>query len=104
MSSDSVDTLTRSVALCRTGPPHLRPPNLVDPAGLATAIPDLDDTLPIALRLPPRARAPPKTYTPTLVIEATATEAANTLLCDSVHTRLCSFLDAQDDPNYFLDT
>jgi len=79
-------------------------PNLVSPAGLVTTIPVVDDTLPIAQRLPARARVPPKTYTPILVTEATATDAANTLLCDSVHTRLCNFLDAKDDPNYFFDT
>jgi hypothetical protein len=76
-------------------------PNLAPPA---ISVPNLDDTLPIAQRLPSRTRRAPKGCAPVMSIDTTATTAAHDLLCDTTIASIRCFLSARDDPHYYLDT
>ena len=76
-------------------------PNLAVPA---MSVPTLDDTLPIAQRLPPRVRKAPKTYTPVMNVDTIATTAAHDLLCDTTLANIRCFISARDDSHYCPDT
>ena len=67
-------------------------------------MPTLDDTLPIAQRLPPRVRVAPKVYTPVMSVDTIATTAAHDLLCDATLASIRRFLSARDDSYYYPDT